>query len=252
MDCVVCVIFAFRMKPLLTPTSRLIVALDTPSLVEAERLVEELAPHVGCFKVGLELLTAEGAPKVVRAIHDRAGHVFLDGKFSDIPNTVAGASRSAANLGVQFFDVHACCGPKGIRAACENKGNSLCLVVTVLTSFDDEGARQVFGQGALEKVKQFVAMAIENGADGVVCSPRELAAVRSIPGAERLFKVTPGVRPAWAAVDDQQRVLTPGEAIREGATHLVIGRPILRPPKEVGSPVEAAKRITAEIAEALR
>lgn len=250
MDCGVCVIFGFLMT--LTPQSRILVALDTPSLAEALKLVDVLAPHVGCFKIGLELLTSEGAPKVVNAIHERGGKIFLDGKFDDIPNTVAGAARAAAELGVHFFDVHASCGPKGIRAASDNKGKSLCLVVTVLTSFDDEDARQVFGQSAQDKVKQFVTLAVQNGADGIICSPRELSLVRSIPGTEKLFKVTPGVRPAWAPADDQRRVLTPGEAIREGATHLVIGRPILRPPKEVGSPVDAAKRIAVEIAEACR
>lgn len=236
----------------MNPKDRLIVALDVDSLEAAAPLVEVLAPHIGCFKVGLQLLTSVGAPKVVEFIHARGGRVFFDGKFDDIPNTIAGASRAAAALGVHMFDVHACSGPEGIKAAAKHKGRSLLLVVTVLTSFDEAGARKVFGASSREKVLEFARDASAAGADGIVCSPQELSDIVALPGMEKLLKVTPGVRPKWADANDQKRTLTPGEAIHAGATHLVIGRPILHPPASIGSPVEAAKRIGFEIAEATK
>lgn len=234
------------------PHERIIVALDVDSLDKALPLVESLSPHVGCFKVGLELLTSAGAPEVVAAIHERGGKVFFDGKFDDIPNTVAGAAKAAAALGVHMFDVHACCGIEGMKAAAANKGKSLLLAVTVLTSFDEEGSRRVFGASSSEKVKQFVEDAAKAGVDGVVCSPKELEMLSRLSAAERLLKVTPGVRPAWAAANDQKRTLTPKEAIQRGASYLVIGRPILQPPSVMGTPQAAAKEIAREIAEGLQ
>ncbi len=234
-----------------SPHDRLIVALDVDSLEKAVPLVEELAPYVGCFKVGLELLTAEGAPKVVHQIHKLGGKVFFDGKFSDIPNTVASASKALAGLKVRMFDVHASCGLDSIRAAAEHKGDSLLLVVTVLTSFDEASAQHVFGDQPTAKVKLFALDAALAGADGVVCSPKELEILQNTVGTKHLLKVTPGIRPAWAESNDQKRVLTPKEAIQAGATHLVIGRPLLRPPREIGSPKAAAQRILDEIASAL-
>jgi orotidine-5'-phosphate decarboxylase len=234
----------------MSPQSHLIVALDVDSLEQALPLVEKLSPHVGLFKVGLELLTAEGAPQVVRRMHDAGGKLFFDGKFDDIPNTVAKASRATSRLGVAMFDVHASAGEAAIRAAAENKGGSKLLAVTVLTSLDDAASRALFGDSAEHKVPQFARLAVAAGADGVVCSPRELELLTGLP--PNTLKVTPGVRPKWAESGDQKRTLTPREAIEAGATHLVVGRPILQPPSSVGSPVEAAKRITEEIAEGLR
>jgi len=221
----------------------IIVALDVNSLEKAAPLVESLAPYVGCFKVGLELLTSAGAPQVVKFIHDRGGEVFFDGKFDDIPATIAGASRAASALGVKIFNVHACAGPEAMKLAAQAKGKSLLLAVTVLTSFSDEGAKYVFGATSQTKVLQFAEDAQTAGCDGVVCSPQEL----DLLSTRKMLKVTPGVRPEWAATNDQKRVMTPGEAVKKGATHLVIGRPITQPPKEIGTPVEAAKRINEEI-----
>src|SRR5688572_29213992 len=147
----------------MTPKDRIIVALDVDSLDLALPLIEKLSPYVGCFKVGLELLTAAGAPAVVKAVHDRGGSVFYDGKFDDIPNTIAGAAKAASRLGVKMFDVHACCGPKGIEAAAKNKGKSLLIAVTVLTSFDEAGAREIFGAGPKEKVPLLAEMAAKAG-----------------------------------------------------------------------------------------
>ncbi len=237
------------MKAPPSPKDRLIVALDVDSLDQAMPLVQRLAPHVGCFKVGLELLTAAGAPQVVGRIHDAGGSVFFDGKFDDIPATVAGASRAVAKLGVKLFNVHACCGAEAIAAAAAVKGQSILLAVTVLTSLDDAASRKSFGSSALEKVLEFAREAALGGADGIVCSPRELDALAADPRTAPLLKVTPGVRPIWASANDQKRTLTPTDAIRKGASWLVVGRPILKPPS--GTCEDAAKRIVDEIGEAL-
>jgi len=236
----------------MNPHERIIVALDVESLAKAEPLVEALAPVVGCFKVGLELLTREGAPQVVKFIHDRGGKLFFDGKFDDIPNTVAAATRAVAAMGVAFFDVHASCGAASLRAASADKKNSKLLVVTVLTSHDEESSRKVFGASSEEKVLAFAREAAACGADGIVCSPQELASLGTDPALKNLLKVTPGVRPEWAEANDQKRIMTPAEAIRQGATHLVIGRPILKPHAAIGDPVRAAKRIAEEIGNALK
>lgn len=235
------------MFPRVNAKDRIIVALDTPSLDEAVKLARDLAPYVGCFKVGLELLTAEGAPRVVEAIRSVGGHLFLDGKLCDIPNTVAGAARATAALGVDYFDVHASCGEASVKAAVQNRGKAAVLVVTVLTSLSDKESESLFGETAAIKVEQFVRMAARCGAQGIVCSSSDLGHLEGAGLPNPFFKVTPGIRPAWAVKGDQARVMGPREAVAHGATHLVIGRPITNPPAEVGSPVEAAKRILAEL-----
>ncbi len=235
----------------ITPRERLIVALDVDTLDKVRPLVETLAPYVGCFKVGLELITSVGAPQIVEHVQRMGGEVFFDGKFDDIPNTVGAASRAAAALGVKYFDVHASAGEESVRAAVEHKGKSLVLAVTVLTSMSEDGSRAIFGDTPLKTVERFARMAVHAGVDGIVCSPHELAVLKDISGPKRLCKVTPGVRPTWAEAGDQRRTMTPVEALRAGATHLVIGRPILRPPSTIGGPVEAAKRIVEEIGEAV-
>lgn len=229
---------------------RIIVALDVPTLARATSVVRRLAGRVGGFKVGLELLTAEGAPAVVKAIHDLGGRVFFDGKFADIPNTISGAVRSVASMGVWMFDVHASAGPAAIAAAAAERGTSILLAVTVLTSLDDAAARAVFGAPARDKVLDFARMAVRLGAGGIVCSPQELPVIRADPALAGVVTVVPGVRPAWASTGDQARVATPTEAVRAGATHLVIGRPILMPPAQVGTPEAAVDRIVAEIVHA--
>ena len=234
-----------------SPRSKIIIALDTPVLDEALAVVRKLGPDVGAYKIGLEILTAEGSARVIDALHAEGARLFYDAKFSDIPNTVAGATRAVASQGVWMFDVHASAGPKSIAAAVANKGASLCIAVTVLTSLDDADGRRVFGTSPAEKVIEFARMAAEAGADGIVCSGAELRALRAEPALQALHTVVPGVRPAWASAGDQARVMTPAEAIRAGATWLVIGRPILRPPAGIADPLEAMKRIADEIGEAL-
>lgn len=258
---------------------RIIVALDVDSLEKAKVLVEQLALDVvGCFKVGLELLTSEGAPKVVNAIHEWGGQVFYDGKFNDIPNTVAGAAKAVRRMGVKMFNIHCLSGSEAMQKTREAVDtafntdetitvdqkilhtNSLILGVTILTSLDFDNLRGMgfFQETAdiypnkdhfmKELVVQLAQMAKGNGLDGVISSPKEIETIREKCGQD--FKiVTPGIRPTWSVKDDQKRFTTPAEAIKAGADYLVIGRPITNPPAKIGSPVEAVKRIIAEIEE---
>lgn len=216
---------------------KIIVALDTDSLKTAESLVKQLSPYVGHFKIGLELATAVGAPGAVQMVHKLGGKVFYDGKFNDIPNTTARASKVISSLGVSMFDVHASSGPEAIRAAIKNKGKSKVLGVTVLTSLHEKG----------DKVLKLAEMLKNTKADGIICSPWEAKLIRKYKKFNRLLIVTPGIRPKWAAADDQKRHLTPLEALRAGADHLVIGRPITKPPAWVGTPLEAIKLIYKEL-----
>jgi len=230
------------------PKERIIVALDVDSLAKATPVVEALAPYVGYFKVGLELLMATGAAGVVQHLHRLGGHLFIDGKFNDIPNTVGGASRVISGLGVKMFTVHASSGMDALRAAAENKGSSMLLGVTVLTSLDDGASQHIFGASPMEKTKLFAKDALEAGCDGIICSPQELEFLQGDETLQALKKVTPGIRPSWSEANDQKRTLTPAEAIRAGASHLVIGRPILNPPRGIGSPIDAIQKIAEEIA----
>lgn len=231
---------------------KLILALDVSDLAEASLLIADLSPYVGYFKIGLELLTASGAPKVIDTIHALGGKIFFDGKFCDIPNTVGKASLALSSKDVDMFNVHASCGRDSMKAAASNRGNSILLAVTVLTSIDEDECEHIFGKFPTEKVKQFAYDALTSGCDGIVCSPNELRVLYNEEPLRRLVKVTPGVRPDWAAIGDQKRIMTPAEAILAGADYLVIGRPITQPPKEIGGPVDAAKKIIEEIESVLQ
>jgi orotidine-5'-phosphate decarboxylase len=228
--------------------SRLIVALDVPSTADALAAAERLTGHVGMFKIGLQLFVAEG-PSVVRELRSRYGDVeiFLDLKLHDIPNTMQGAIRSARDLGVRFITVHAGSGVVHLAACAKEAGDDVgILAVTVLTSQDDRACKEAGHTRSPEELVEMRAVcAREAGCAGVVCSGQELARVRAV--APKLFKVVPGIRPAGSAAGDQARVMTPGRAIEEGATHLVVGRPIMR----ADDPAAAADAIVAEIANAL-
>lgn len=238
-------------KKQLAVRNKIIVALDVDTLDKAKLLVKELIPHVDYFKVGLQLLTSVGAPKVVKFIHELGGKVFLDGKFNDIPNTMTGAAAAAAALGVKMFSVHACAGIEAMKAAARNKGDSKMLAVTVLTSLQEKDARLIFGANAKVKVIQFALDAKKAGADGIICSPRELELLGKRKEFVGLLKIAPCIRPKWAPAQDQKRIMTPTEAIAAGASMLVIGRPITKPPKEIGSPTNAVKLVAGEISKAL-
>lgn len=223
------------------------VALDTPDLSRALELAAAVKPHVGGLKVGLEFITALG-PDAVASIVALGLPVFADTKFHDIPNTVAGASRAVAGLGVAMFNVHASGGEAMMRAAKEAarevNPDVKTIAVTVLTSLADADLQSV-GQSvpANAQVKRLANLAKTSGLDGVVCSPKEIALVREVCGRDFLI-VTPGIRPAGADLADQRRVMTPAEAVRAGADVLVIGRPITG----AKDPVQAAAAVAAEIA----
>ncbi len=227
---------------------RLIAALDVPSRAEALALAGALAGHVGMLKIGLQLFVAEG-PSVVRAI--RQAHpeleIFLDLKLHDIPNTMRGAIRSARSLGVRFLTVHAGSGLEHLRACVEEAGDRVgILAVTVLTSQDARACEEAGHTRSPEALVELRARAAaEAGCAGLVCSGQELCGV--VPAAPALFRVVPGIRPAGADAGDQKRVMTPARAIADGATHLVVGRPI----RDADDPAAAADAIVAEIGQAL-
>jgi len=224
------------------------VALDTPDLPRALELAKAIRPHVGGLKVGLEFITALG-PSGVREIVALGLPVFADVKFHDIPNTVAGAAREIARLGVTMFNIHASGGEAMMRAAKEAAASVdphvKVIGVTVLTSLDDGDLEQVGQQRpARDQVLRLAQLAKASGLDGVVCSPQEIELVRRAGGPDFLI-VTPGVRPAGADLADQRRVLSPGQAMRAGADILVVGRPITA----AADPAMAARAIAGDIAE---
>lgn len=243
-----------------TKQEKIIVALDASNLNDAVQIADKLQGKVGALKVGLELLTSEGAPNVVNSLASK-GKIFFDGKFKDIPNTVAGAARGATKFGVWMFNVHTLGGVAMMSAAVKSaeeeakklgRKRPLVIGVTILTSIDvktlnEVGFEHVRDSDELKKlVVRLSLLAKQAGLDGVVASPQEITAIREACGKDFLI-VTPGVRPLWAAKGDQKRVMTPGEAIKAGADYLVIGRPITSPPPEVGAPADAVKKIVDEM-----
>lgn len=222
---------------------RLIVALDVPSAQAARELVARLGSSAGTYKVGLQLFTSEG-PGLVRELVNAGHKIFLDLKLHDIPNTVSHGVKSAAGLGVSMLTVHASGGSDVLRSAVEAAGPRLAiLAVTVLTSFDDDDLGEIGVSGAIpDHVLRLASLAQAAGCAGVVTSPRETALVRKSLG-EGFAIVNPGVRPAGASKDDQQRTATPGEAIRAGASHIVVGRPITR----AEDPARVAEEIVLEM-----
>ena len=232
--------------------AELIVALDVQTRAEAVEKVKAIGDGVGFYKIGLELFTAEG-PDVVKAVKDLGKRVFLDLKFHDIPRTVERAVRSGGKLGVDLMTIHSVGGRAMIRAAADaaaefGESRPRILAVTVLTSLDagDLADIGVAGRTPADQVRAMASFATENGADGLVCSPMEVGALSRALKAGTLF-ITPGVRPAGSAVGDQKRVATPADAVRDGSTHLVVGRPILA----AADPVAAARAIRAEMDGAL-
>ncbi len=224
---------------------RLIVALDVPAAGDALALAERLAGHVGMLKVGSQLFTAAG-PELVRTLASRGHHVFLDLKFHDIPNTVAGAVESACRLGVQLLTVHAAGGAAMMQAAARARGEAKTrlLAATVLTSHDAGTLAEIGLAGPVrDAVRRLALLARASGADGVVCSPEEAALVREACGPGFLI-VTPGIRPAGAAAQDQSRTSTPAAARAAGADYLVVGRPVIA----AADPALAADGVVGEIA----
>jgi len=210
-------------------SSPVIVALDFPSAEPALRMAERLDPGACRLKVGKELFTAAG-PGLVQALHGRGFEVFLDLKFHDIPNTVAAAVRAAADLGVWMVNVHALGGRRMLEASAEAlvafSAPPKLIGVTILTSMDEtDYADLAYARDLEEQVRHLAALSAACGLSGVVCSAREAASLRAERG-EGFLLVTPGIRPAGSAADDQRRVVTPVDALRNGSSYLVIGRPI--------------------------
>ena len=230
---------------------KILVALDFDSASTALDFVRLVTPQDCRLKVGKELFTSVG-PQIVRALVTRGFSVFLDLKFHDIPNTVAGACRAAADLGCWMINVHAAGGATMLSAARTALGDApqrpTLIAVTVLTSTDEAGLHAVGVPGTVaQQVARLAALSADTGLDGVVCSPLEIGLLREQRGAA--FKlVTPGVRPAASGLDDQVRVATPGAAIAAGAHYLVVGRPVT----QASDPLAALVAINAEIAAARR
>lgn len=254
---------------------KVIVALDTSDPQVAESVTDELRSYRVTMKVGLEMVTEFGIDQAIRFGSLGGADIFLDNKFHDIPATVAGACRAAANKNVSMFNVHCLAGRKALAEArkavdetCEkNKREQkpLLLGVTILTSHSykelaelglvkelniaDPKEREYTQTIYLEEaVRRLAYIADETGLDGLICSPKEIAMLRRYFG-DRFKLVTPGVRPDWAEANDQARVMTPGEAIKAGADYLVIGRPIMKPPPHL-TRTGALELIAQEIAEA--
>lgn len=222
---------------------KIIVALDVATNEEALRLVTELSPDAGFFKIGLQVYTAVG-PGLARAIPCLGPKVFLDLKLHDIPNTVAKAVEAAGELGVKMLTIHLSGGSEMIRAAVKARPDDMLILgVTVLTSSTNETLGETGIPDTINNhVLRLARLGVSAGVDGLVASPREARALRTEFG-DKIKIVTPGVRPGWSEPGDQRRFMTPREAIDAGADYLVIGRPITAHPK----PREAMARILTEL-----
>ena len=230
---------------------RLIVALDVDTSEQATDLVRQLADEVGMFKIGKQLFTHAG-PQAVRQIQELGGEIFLDLKFHDIPNTVAKAAIEATRLGVKMFNVHASGSlemmrmtVKEVKRVCrqQNLRKPIMLAVTVLTSLNQDDLERVgVERKVADQVVRLALLTKEAGMDGVVASPHEVADIREACG-RRFVIVTPGIRPSDGSRNDQQRVMTPQEAVRGGVDYIVVGRPII----EAKDPVAAARAIVADM-----
>jgi orotidine-5'-phosphate decarboxylase len=226
----------------IAPRDRLIVALDLPDVGQAEAMIERLGDAVSFYKIGYQLGFAGGLP-LVRKLADQGKKVFVDLKLHDIGNTVARGVESVARLGATFLTVHAY--PQTMKAAVDARGGSSLqiLAVTVLTSYDDSDLHAAgYRTGVADLVASRARQAMETGVDGLVCSPEEAASLRKIIS-HQMHLVTPGIRPAGAAVGDQKRIMTPARAIAAGSDYLVVGRPII----EAADPRAAAEAVVAEI-----
>jgi orotidine-5'-phosphate decarboxylase len=229
---------------------RIIVALDFPEPAQAQALAERLDPRRCRLKVGKELFTRSG-PGVVEWLVERGFDVFLDLKYHDIPNTVFRACKAAASLNVWMLTLHAGGGREMLRAAVaalnEMQRRPLLVAVTVLTSLSTNDLREMgISDGVTAQVLRLGKLALDAGVDGLVCSARETAMLRRELGSAPVL-VTPGIRPAGTAAEDQERITSPAEAIRAGSSYLVIGRPVIR----AADPLHALLDIEAEVCAAL-
>lgn len=244
------------LKSSLKAKDKLIVALDTSDLETAKRLIDELRDHTGMFKAGLELFTHSGT-KVFELIEKEGIKVFFDGKFMDIPNTVARAAANIAAQKIAMLNIHASGGLAMMKAAAEAVRDQadkskiekpILIAVTVLTSVDADALKNELSVGipVEDHVVKLATLTKQAGLDGVVASAREAQLIRTALGPDFII-VTPGIRPAWASTDDQARIVTPSQAVKNGSDYLVVGRPITG----ADNKKEAATRVVEEMEEAL-
>jgi orotidine-5'-phosphate decarboxylase len=238
---------------------RIFVAVDTSDVFAAMQLVRALKDKVGGFKIGLEFITSNFAQLVrdenardrldaLRELFELIGEdLFWDGKFDDIPNTVAGAALGLVPLSPKFFNVHASATIDAVRQAVLNKGRSKVLAVTVLTSISPETCRYYFGDEPDVIIPRWAEESLLAGVDGFICSPGDLEWLNSDEQLRSVPKMTPGIRPAFSQKGDQSRVMTPAKALEAGVTWMVIGRPITQYPE---GPAKAVERILDEMAAA--
>lgn len=228
--------------------SRIIVPIDTTDEAKAIALFHQLQGHVAVFKIGYAMGCSLGWERAEKLVSDAGAKAFIDAKLHDIPNTVADGVRALSNNAPQFLTIHASAGAKALESAAHHcHPDTTLLAVTVLTSLSDDETQSIYGATSTERVISLAQLAYASGLRGFVCSPQELTAIREALGESAVdcTFVTPGVRPAWAAANDQTRIMTPSDALRAGATALVIGRPITQPPS--GTPAEAVERILEEL-----
>jgi orotidine-5'-phosphate decarboxylase len=212
---------------------------------DLRRVVNQLAPHVAFFKIGLEIITAGLAFEARDFIHDAGAKVFLDIKLKDIPATVGKAAKNIAAEGFDLFNMHVSAGMEAMASAVANCGEAKIFGVTVLTSLDEEECNHIHGGPTKAKVLEFARDAAMANLDGIICSPQELAMLKKHSELANLKTIVPGIRPAGAAADDQKRIMTPAEAVKAGADYIVLGRPLLHPPE--GTPEDAIERVNAEV-----
>lgn len=244
-----------HLKQFTNPRDKVIVALDGITDLESFRsLVQLLAPIVGWFKIGTEAMLKFGAPTLIHTIKNAGGKVFADLKLNDIPAT---CKKTAANFtDADMINIHCSSGQEAMQEVLTTVGSNTAVIgVTVLTSLNNDDSLEIFNTGIKSKVRDFAYAAVNSELDGVVCSAQDLSDLNDNEWFHEMLKITPGIQPAWFTTsNDQKRVMTPGEAIKAGATALVIGRAITNPPKDSvagGNPEQAAQLIVEEIAAAM-
>ncbi|MDQ5971312.1 MAG: orotidine-5-phosphate decarboxylase [Patescibacteria group bacterium] len=231
-----------------TPKDKLIIAIDNvASLGEIEDLIKETYLFCGWYKIGLEVSTAYGIDTMINLVKKYKAKVFFDGKFHDIPNTVGHATAKLVQKNVDMMTVHCSAGARALERAVENKGDTCILGVTVLTSHTEEDCLHIFGSPVNEKVYQFAEDALNSKMDGIVCSPNELLMLCMDPQFNDLIKITPGIQPDWTVTNDQNRTMTPKDAILNGATAIVVGRGITQQKDRA----EAAQLVLQQIIDAM-
>jgi orotidine-5'-phosphate decarboxylase len=218
---------------------------------EDQILLKSLLPRVGAVKLGLATMTAEQSGVCLASlirdfVHSEGGKVFWDAKFNDISTTVGKAVANASNSKVWGISIHTSAGTESLSSAVKHKGSSNIFGVTVLTSLSESESKKIFNREAKNVVIEFANILIKEKADGIICSPQELHALREHNLTSSLITIVPGIRPTWATQDDQQRILTPKEAVLAGADYIVIGRPITKPPNGM-TPLQALDKIIEEI-----